>query len=318
MLLFLAGRKCCLSSPSRSDKCTGFAMKWKRQFYVFISLFVSCCFTDLSSPSVNLPYSLLFRGSAVAAAQDIRAVFHPLHQAGLLTEAGLCSFLRCSFCFLPKRRALGIQRSGLAAWIWPGCSHTAKPVDLNVLLYKHIIHTGFVHLDCCGGAASGVPSTCEYYQGGAWHQPLFREVGLPHIYRLLCASLWQAVWCKNSHLSDLWFVLLQIASNRPPSPPVVLFPGCMIKPLGFEWDSNSAPVISREGGRGRSLTPPLGCLKAHSFCVLPPPAVIGSRGRVSDFSIPVSKINASCWATCFLALLRHSCLIIVFLAFGYE
>lgn len=66
-------------------------------------------------------------------------------------------------------------------------------MDLNVLLYKHIIHTVFVHLDCCGGAASGVPSKCEYYQGGAWHQPLFGEVGLPHIYRLLCASLWQAV-----------------------------------------------------------------------------------------------------------------------------
>lgn len=187
-----------------------------------------------------------------------------------------------------------------------------------MLLYKHVIHTGFVHLDFCGGAAFGVPSTCEYCQGRAWHHPLFRDVGLPHIYCLLCVSLWQAVWCKNSHLSDLWFVLLQIASNRPPSPPVVLFPGWMMKPLGSEWDSDSAPVISREGGRGRSLTSPLGCLEAHSFCVLPPSAVIGSRGRVSDFSILVSKINASCWATCFLALLRHSCLIIVFLPFGYE
>lgn len=172
--------------------------------------------------------------------------------------------------------------------------------------------SGLLWRSCFWGA-----SKCEYYQGGAWHHPLFRDVGLPHIYCLLCASLWQVVWCKNSHLSDLWFVLLQIASNRPPSPPVVLFPGCMMKPLGSEWGSDSAPVISREGGRGRSLTSPLGCLEAHSFYVLPPPAVIGSRGRVSDFSILVSKINASCWATCFLALLRHSCLI-VFLPFGYE
>lgn len=45
-------------------------------------------------------------------------------------------------------------------------THSAKSVDLNMLLYKHMIHTGFVHLDC-GGATSGVPSKCAYYQGGA-------------------------------------------------------------------------------------------------------------------------------------------------------
>lgn len=58
----------CVSSASWSNKCTGFAVKGKRQFYVFILLLVFCYFTELFAPSFKIPYSLLFRGSAVTAA----------------------------------------------------------------------------------------------------------------------------------------------------------------------------------------------------------------------------------------------------------
>lgn len=99
---------------------------------------------------------------------------------------------------------------------------------------------------------------------------------------------------------------------------MVLFPGCKMKPLGSKRDGDSSPVISREGGIGRWLMSPLCCLGTCTFSVLPPPAVIDGSGRVSGFSIQVSKINACCRVTCFLALLRHSCLIMVLLAFKHE
>lgn len=103
-------------------------------------------------------------------------------------------FLVLQFLLFAKKVSsgdTGIRFSSLKlAWMF---THSAKPVDLNVLLYKSMIRTGLVHLDCCGGVASGVPRKCEYHQGRAWHHPLLRDVGLPHIYCLLCASLWQVV-----------------------------------------------------------------------------------------------------------------------------
>lgn len=88
-----------------------------------------------------------------------------------------------------------IKESGSAAGL---CSalfvHSrARPANLNVLLHKGMIRNRFVRLACSGEAASWVSSKFECYQGAGWHCPLFGEVGLPRIYYLLRASLWQAV-----------------------------------------------------------------------------------------------------------------------------
>lgn len=80
-------------------------------------------------------------------------------------------FLVLQFLLFAKKVSsgdIGIRFSTLdLTWM---LTHSAKSLQIcgsEVLLYKHMILTGFVHLDCCGGAASGVPSKCECYQGGA-------------------------------------------------------------------------------------------------------------------------------------------------------
>lgn len=118
-------------------------------------------------------YSLSLRGSAVTTAEDIRAVFL-LYQAGLLVE--LRSFLYCSCYPLQKRvssgdAGVGLSSLGLSCTFARSC---ARPVNLNVLLHKGMVHSRSVHLACCGGAVSWVSSKFEWYQGRRMASPSFQ------------------------------------------------------------------------------------------------------------------------------------------------
>lgn len=96
---------------------------------------------------------LLFRGSVVAAAQDIRAIFIPLTRLGSQLRLGCALSCAAVFALCQNGELWGYRD---LTWMF---THSAKPVNLNVLLYQSMIHTGLVHMDCCEELPRGCPAS---------------------------------------------------------------------------------------------------------------------------------------------------------------